>query len=67
MDDLPYDFSDRETHDDYENVGKFSFQSKIDPSVKKPCDFPTFETMKINQLVYTKKYINKVEFKLCLV
>lgn len=67
MDDLPYDFSRIQWHDDYENVGSVAFPSALLKGVTWPMpDYPSMQWCGVKELDYAEKFVNKVAFKQCL-
>lgn len=61
---LPVDLSGTFDCHDYVNVGQFGFKSEQHPKVTYPLPgFPSLSWLKIRQLHYTEKYINKVRFE----
>jgi 5'-3' exonuclease len=67
MRELSNDYTSMQHHNDYEKVGTFGFSSKLLEGVNTPCvDFPSLKWLAVNELEYTEKSVQKVEFKQCL-
>ena len=55
-------------HDEYKDVGKHSFSSKLHSGVQVPCcDFPSFKWLGVNSFEYDTKVINGVPMTRVLV
>lgn len=55
-------------HDEYKDVGKHAFSSKIHPGAQVPnCDFPSFKWIGVNSIDIDVKVVNRVPMKRILV